>query len=686
MQQHSHETSVERSVWTSRLNLALAVLAIAGLGINLAPAGEEAKSVKVLVDQAGALEPHADWVACVTFSPDGKTLAAGSYESVKLWDVAEQRELATLKSKTGFIRSLAFSTDGKLLATGGYQAVTLWDVETRAVKLPLAGHRGYVTAVAFAPDGKSLATSSEDESAKVWDVAEGKEKLTLKGHAYPVNSVAFSPDGKLIATAAGDSTRSTKPGEVKLWDALTGELRLTLPEHARLATAVAFSPDGRLLASGSFDETVKLWDAADGKPLLTFSGHSRPVTTVSFSPRGGLVASGSGGRFAGKNEIKLWDPADGSERGVIQELAAPVTSVAFAPDAKLLAAGCHDKVATLWNLAPLLLVQADGAAAQEAKPAAPKELRAGVIGLDTSHVIAFCKAFNDPDVKEDLAHCKVVAAYPKGSPDIESSTKRVPEYTAKVKELGVEIVDSIDELLKRVDVVLLETNDGRPHLEQVLPVLKAGKPVFIDKPIAGTLTDAVAIFDAAKKYNVPVFSSSSLRYSEGAQALRNGKVGDILGCEAYSPCHLEPTHPDFFWYGIHGVETLFTVMGTGCQSVCRAASTADFDVAVGTWNNGRVGTFRGIRAEKGASGYGGTAFGTKGIAPIGPYDGYRPLAVEIVKFFRTGVSPVSVEETLEIYAFMEAADESKRQGGIPVKLETVLEKARAAAKERAAQP
>jgi hypothetical protein len=205
--------------------------------------------------------------------------------------------------------------------------------------------------------------------------------------------------------------------------------------------------------------------------------------------------------------------------------------------------------------------------------------------------------------------------------------------------------------------------------------------VFIDKPIAGSLADAVAIFDAANHFKVPIFSASSLRFAEGAQALRGGKAGDILGCDAYSPCSLEKTHPDLYWYGIHGVETLFTIMGTGCEKVTRA-STPDTDVAVAVWKGGRVGTFRGIRG--GSAGYGGTAFGSKGIAQVGPYGGYRPLLVEIVKFFETGVVPVSQEETLEIYAFMEAADESKRQGGVPITMESVMKKARAEAKSKAA--
>jgi predicted dehydrogenase len=313
----------------------------------------------------------------------------------------------------------------------------------------------------------------------------------------------------------------------------------------------------------------------------------------------------------------------------------------------------------------------------------PAPLKIGIIGLDTSHATAFTALLNGPNAGPEFANCRIVATYPKGSPDIESSTSRVPGYIEAVKKHGVEIVDSIDDLLKKVDCVLLETNDGRPHLEQALPVFKAGKPVFIDKPVAGTLADAVALFAAAKKYDCPMFSASSLRYAKGAQAIRGGSLGEVLGCDAYSPCSLEKTHPDFYWYGIHGCETLFTVMGPGCESVSRT-STPDFDFAVGKWQNGRIGSFRGIRA-KGAAGYGGTAFGTKGIGEIGKSDGYRPLLVEIVKFFRTRVAPVDPAETLEIYAFMEAADESNRKGGAPATLAEVMKKAQTEAERRLAE-
>ena len=304
-----------------------------------------------------------------------------------------------------------------------------------------------------------------------------------------------------------------------------------------------------------------------------------------------------------------------------------------------------------------------------------KTLKAGIIGLDTSHVVAFAKLLNAAQPKPELAGVKIVAAFPGGSPDIPSSRDRVAGYTKQLHdEFGVDIVDSIDKLLKEVDVVLLESVDGRPHLPQATPVLKTGKPLFIDKPVAASLADAIQIYDLAKQHDVPCFSSSSLRFSPGILGMRNNpKVGDVLGCDAYGPCSLEEHHPDLFWYGIHGVETLFTIMGTGCESVARV-QTKDSELVTGVWKGGRIGTFRGIRAGK--ADYGATVFGSKGIAPSGGYAGYEPLVVEIVKFFKTGKPPVSAEETLEIVAFMEGADESKRLGGAPVALATVFSKAR----------
>ncbi len=279
---------------------------------------------------------------------------------------------------------------------------------------------------------------------------------------------------------------------------------------------------------------------------------------------------------------------------------------------------------------------------------------------------------------------KVVAAYPGGSNDVESSYTRVPKFTEELKGMNVEIVSTIPELLTKVDAVLLESVDGRPHLEQAIPVFKSGKPVFIDKPLAGTLADAIAIDMLAKKYNARWFSSSSLRFSADFYKYRSDEAlkASVRGADSWGPCELEKHHPDLFWYGVHGVELLYTAMGQGCESVTRA-STPGTDLVVGVWKGGRVGTFRGLR--DGHKGYGLVVFGDKAIKLSEKYDGYGPLADQFVKFFEGGEVPVANAETLEMFAFMEAADVSKAKGGAPVKIADVVAEATEKAKARIAE-
>ena len=300
-----------------------------------------------------------------------------------------------------------------------------------------------------------------------------------------------------------------------------------------------------------------------------------------------------------------------------------------------------------------------------------QEIKVGIIGLSV-HSAAYTEIINSGASSPEFTGCRVLAIFhPKGNPDVEFSEKQLQSFTDTIKGQGVEFVGSIKELVKKVDAVMVLTNDGRPHLKEIMPVLRAGKPVYVDKPLAATLSDVLAIFKVSGKYKVPLFSCSPLRYVKEAQDLREGKlIGKVLGASTYGPAPIQKSHADLFWDGIHAVESLYTVLGgTGCKTVTRTF-TDDADVVVGNWEDGRVGVFRGVR--KGRSGFGGTAFGEKGIASIGVFTGYRPLVVAIVKFFRLGIAPVSNEETIEIYTFMEAADESKGLGGIPISLSEVL--------------
>lgn len=302
-----------------------------------------------------------------------------------------------------------------------------------------------------------------------------------------------------------------------------------------------------------------------------------------------------------------------------------------------------------------------------AAAAGAQETRVGIVGLDTSHAVAFTKLMNDPKATGVLRNVRVVAAFPGGT-DVAASWNRRDGFTAQVKEFGVEIVRSIPDLLAKVDAVMLESVDGRCHLSQFRQLLGAKKPVYIDKPLAASLADALEIARLAEQHGVPWFSSSALRFDRKVPA-----VGEVTGCEAWSPCSYEATHPDLFWYGVHGVEILFSILGPGCTEVARM-QTPTADVVTGTWRDGRVGSFRGIR--HGRRGYGATVYGTKGIAQRGGFAGYRPLLEAIARFFRTRQPPVTAAETLEMFAFMAAAEESKRGGGRPVTLASARERAR----------
>lgn len=301
-------------------------------------------------------------------------------------------------------------------------------------------------------------------------------------------------------------------------------------------------------------------------------------------------------------------------------------------------------------------------------------VRIGIIGLDTSHSVRFSEELNKKGTDDYFVNkYEVVAAYPYGTKTIPSATKRIEGYVKDVQKYGVEVVNSIDELLKKVDCVFVETNDGRLHLEQAAQVFKAGKKCYIDKPLGSTLAESMAIYKLADKYNRPVFSSSALRFSTVNADVRAGKYGVVKGADCYSPHHPESalddkgnlTHPDFGYYGIHGVEILYTVMGMGCEYVNRVHSDQG-DIVSGVWKDGRLGTFRAL--TKTPSLYGGTVFLENKQIPAGGYMGYKVLLDAILQFFETDVAPVSKEETLEMFAFMEASNLSLQKGGKNIRL------------------
>jgi hypothetical protein len=314
-------------------------------------------------------------------------------------------------------------------------------------------------------------------------------------------------------------------------------------------------------------------------------------------------------------------------------------------------------------------------------------IRAGMIGLDTSHVVAFTKVFNDPrndsETSGPLGRVRIVAGYPGGT-DLAVSRDRVEGFTEQLRGLDVAIVDSIPALLEQVDVVLLESVDGRVHFEQAVPVILAGKPLFIDKPVACSLVDAIAIYDLAERHRVPVFSSSALRFNPAVDGLaRDPALGRIVGAVTWGPCVFQPGVPDLFYYGIHGVEMLYRLLGPGCESVVRIGAD-DTDVITGRWSDGRLGSYRGIRTHHAE--FGAVAFGTTGIRPADPPGrGYREICDQIARFFDRGTPPVSAAETIEIIAFLEAAEASTQTGGLPVAIGPLIETARTKAATKLAE-
>jgi hypothetical protein len=293
------------------------------------------------------------------------------------------------------------------------------------------------------------------------------------------------------------------------------------------------------------------------------------------------------------------------------------------------------------------------------------DLRLGIVGTDTSHVIGFATIFNDPASPDHVPGARIVAAYKGGSPDFAQSRNRIEGFTKTLHDkYGIEIVDTIAELCTRVDGVLLESVDGRVHLKEVREIVAGHKPMFIDKPLAASLDDAREIARIAGDAGVPWFSTSTLRYGVAAR-----KTADLSGADVWGPGPLGDGHPlDLSYYAIHEAEMLYTLLGTGCEAVARVTS-ADADVVSCRWKDGRIGTMRALRPY---SDYGAVTFekNAKGHTStvIVPTISQAPLASDIVKFFQTRVPPVPNEETLELFAFLDAAQRSKEAGGSPMRL------------------
>jgi predicted dehydrogenase len=195
-------------------------------------------------------------------------------------------------------------------------------------------------------------------------------------------------------------------------------------------------------------------------------------------------------------------------------------------------------------------------------------LRLGMLAGDSGHTVEFTRRLNQVGIPDEqwVGGARVVAAAQVGSridPD------RIPGYVEQIRQCGVEIVPRVEDLIGLVDAVLVETQDGGDHLEQAMPFIQAGVPLFVDKPLATSTTDARQIVEAARARGIAFGSSSALRYSLEVQDVhrRRDELGPVVGADAYSVAVLHPRNPGLFHYGVHAVETLYGLMGVGCQSV-----------------------------------------------------------------------------------------------------------------------
>lgn len=349
---------------------------------------------------------------------------------------------------------------------------------------------------------------------------------------------------------------------------------------------------------------------------------------------------------------------------------------------------------TSWKLAfaCLIALSANIVAAQD------KFVRVGILGFDNYQGLAFAQLFNNPKAEGDLTGVKVTSVFPVECPDYPESaalTKRWIDSCARwgtgdnkvLKEYHpVTMVKSVDELLANVDAVMICSLDGRLHVKQAESVLKAGKRLFLTRPLAASLADAQAIFKLAEQTGTPMFSCSQHRYSPGFSGMRNHpEVGKVLGCDVYGGFEIKGPAADEFIRPLHSLETIYAIMGPGVERVtCTSTDTAESLTLV--WNDGRVGTYRGIKS--GAVKYSATVFGDKGVSTAGIYGhgvpvqgvvptkdkymGYEGVAIEIAKFFKGGPTPVAPAETLEIFGVLAAAEKSRAQQGATIRVADML--------------
>ena len=272
------------------------IIAAAGTANN--PRDNIIKVWNLETNKAITLHGHTSKINSLAFSPNGELLASGGDDwTFRLWDISQKQNIATLEHITNRRRSqvkeVAFSPDGELLATAG-RHVKLWQVSNQT-EIATLQHNEYVWALAFSPNGQLLAAGDGAGSVKIWTVQTRQVITPLVGDTTGVYSVAFSPDGRTLASAGYQ-------GQIKLWAVANWELLGTL-QNSGTAFTVGFSLDGKALASTGH-ATVSLWSVESGEKITSLTGHTGWVRAAAFSRDGVTLASGGDDRIVRVQNIE----------------------------------------------------------------------------------------------------------------------------------------------------------------------------------------------------------------------------------------------------------------------------------------------------------------------------------------------------------------------------------------------